>query len=431
VAYMRNVDTRAKVGFRPYYQTDPFGAAHLSGYGSGLGRPQNPFMEEAWTLQPVPPWRLQGLPTEPTEAGLGRYFYNRPFDASGWELYSETDPTLHGLDLYAPSRFAVPTASSQRLQAGGNNPGGGTILLGGVDGSVWALQGVSLKDEIDHVRDEIAALVERARQAAGRGDTITSRTLVNNASAAAGTLQGLGNVPDQNTVAELEANGWDSGEVQTLVAMGASDEQLLALPYPASLDEMSAAFSALMAELTSTKQAVRVSHGPAPAPQPAATQPANRAPAPFLAAGTRLTYIAQWAGGAVIDSPATIASKIKPILSSTWGIEIDGESDGAGFFYTSSPGFTLQVHTTRDYGQASDIQHIIDGVVTNAGRSVVASQIGVTMQNATGPGLLNPPGGAPNFTQWFESNWQWLALGLGAVVVAGPIAGGIFGGRRR
>lgn len=52
-----NADTMPKVGFRPYHETDAFGAAHLS--------------------------------------GVGKYEYNRPFDPA--ELYTDYNPTLHGL----------------------------------------------------------------------------------------------------------------------------------------------------------------------------------------------------------------------------------------------------------------------------------------------------------------------------------------------
>jgi hypothetical protein len=55
-------DTSAKVGFRPYAQTDPFGAAHMS--------------------------------------GIGAYFYNRPFDP--WELHATDTPGLHGLGQNHP-----------------------------------------------------------------------------------------------------------------------------------------------------------------------------------------------------------------------------------------------------------------------------------------------------------------------------------------
>lgn len=96
-----NADTRAKVGFRPYHSTDPFGAAHLSGYGSGLGRPQNPFDEENWALH---------------GPGMGAYEFNRPFDP--WELHSETGPGLHGLGDLGAGGDPVAQAADELLSAG-------------------------------------------------------------------------------------------------------------------------------------------------------------------------------------------------------------------------------------------------------------------------------------------------------------------------
>lgn len=64
------------------------------------------------------------------------------------------------------------------------------------------------------------------------------------------TLAGLGTAPDQTTIAELVVTGgYDMGDINTLIAMGATNEQLQALPYPAAADERSAAFSNLMNQL--------------------------------------------------------------------------------------------------------------------------------------------------------------------------------------
>jgi hypothetical protein len=64
-----DADTAPKVGFRPYLQTDAFGAAHLSGTPSG-------------------------------QRQMGAYFYNRPFDP--WELHATNEPGLHGIGASNP-----------------------------------------------------------------------------------------------------------------------------------------------------------------------------------------------------------------------------------------------------------------------------------------------------------------------------------------
>src|SRR5882757_7970852 len=173
-----------------------------------------------------------------------------------------------------------------------------------------------------------------------------------------------------------------------------------------------------------------------------------------LPAGSRLSYSVKWTGPTfVIDSPADIAAKIGSILSGQWGIVIDSEQDTSNFFVNQS-GFTLQVHTTRDYGQPDDIKSIIDGEIYRAGRSVVSSTIAVTqspevqilaqqniadlqkqLSNAVVSGdtaaadryqgLLNRAlamqagGGAPgqSFTDFLTQNVVWIVAGVVATVV--------------
>jgi hypothetical protein len=60
---------------------------------------------------------------------------------------------------------------------------------------------------------------------------------------------GLGSYPDPDTIAGLVAAGYSQGELNTLVSMGATDEQLLALPYPADPGEMADAMITLMNRL--------------------------------------------------------------------------------------------------------------------------------------------------------------------------------------
>ena len=100
MAYMQ-ADTANKVGYRPYLQTNPQGAANLSGYPAPvsphLGQ-NHPFKFEAWHLH-----------------GLGDYYFNRPFDP--WEPYSDVGPGLHG---YLGQDGSDPTgeAADELLAAG-------------------------------------------------------------------------------------------------------------------------------------------------------------------------------------------------------------------------------------------------------------------------------------------------------------------------
>jgi len=96
-------DTGNKVGFRPYYQTDAFGAAHLSGMGQN-----HPFKPQAWHLHGE------------DGAFLGTYHLNRPFDP--WELYDDVHHTAgaHGLHGYLGQGADVTAETADELLAAGH-----------------------------------------------------------------------------------------------------------------------------------------------------------------------------------------------------------------------------------------------------------------------------------------------------------------------
>lgn len=98
----------------------------------------------------------------------------------------------------------------------------------------------------------------------------------------------------------------------------------------------------------------------------------------FLPAGSQLTYAANWTAGFFYNTTgANLAASIAGALSAQWGIIIDAEKDTTGFF-TNSPGFTLTIHTTKDYGTANDVKSILDGVIyQTGGQSLVSSSISV------------------------------------------------------
>lgn len=79
-----------------------------------------------------------------------------------------------------------------------------------------------------------------------------------------GGMIALGSAPDPDTITALVSNGYDPGWVNTAVAMGATDEQLLALPYPVGPDEMAAAEAQLMGQLGGVSPATGSSMSTAP-----------------------------------------------------------------------------------------------------------------------------------------------------------------------
>jgi len=171
----------------------------------------------------------------------------------------------------------------------------------------------------------------------------------------------------------------------------------------------------------------------------------------FLAAGTSLAYNVTWGTGLHFTSASAIAAKIKPILSSRWGIEIDSEADNPSSLMNQPQGFALRVHTTRDYGTANDVKTIIDGEIVAAGRNPASSGISVvstpTVDAATQSAIenvarqisdaqaagdtatvaalsaqmaalkgniANPPF---DLTTFLSNNWPWLVAGGAAALI--------------
>lgn len=119
------------------------------------------------------------------------------------------------------------------------------------------------------------------------------------------TLGFLSSAPDPDTRLALIANGYDSGTIDTLITFGATDEQLLALPYPAGSDEMSAAVSNLMNILSGAQAA------PGQGAQTAASYPQSAIPAyistPF--GGFDLAVVSEW------NRVSTLFQQVGPALS--------------------------------------------------------------------------------------------------------------------
>jgi hypothetical protein len=70
-----------------------------------------------------------------------------------------------------------------------------------------------------------------------------------------GHFRGLGTAPDSDTINELVANGYNPGDVQSAVALGATNEQLLSLPFPADQQTESNAVQALILQLSGLQAA--------------------------------------------------------------------------------------------------------------------------------------------------------------------------------
>jgi hypothetical protein len=238
----------------------------------------------------------------------------------------------------------------------------------------------------------------------------------------------LGTAPDPDTVAELVSAGYDQDEINMAIQMGATNEQLLALPYPADPATEAMAVADLVNQLgAGAAQPVSTA---VPAPSPSSGN--------VLRAGSQLSYTATWGNNFFSwNDPNGIQSKIQPVLSAQWGIEIDNQ------FHTTSDiinlsgqsGFTLQVHTTRDYGSVGDIKSIIDGALYNAGVSLKSSTIALTVTGVT-PLVTGPvpgaagtaiamtpltPAGATNWSAWLQTNMPVLLFAIAAIAIVPPL----------
>lgn len=140
-------------------------------------------------------------------------------------------------------------------------------------------------------------------------------------------------------------------------------------------------------------------------------------------AGTRLIYTCQkLATNSIFNRGSQIAAAIAPALSSKWGIAVDNEFDQIGLFQATIS-FSMQIHTTSDYGVATDVKSIIDGEIYNAMGalpiSTIAAQNPVADAAASAASqVIPPPPPASDLGSWLTDNWMWFALGGVGLVAA-------------
>jgi len=73
-----------------------------------------------------------------------------------------------------------------------------------------------------------------------------------------GMFRGMSGAPDPDTIAALLAAGYTQDQISTLQAFNVTDEQLLALPYPASQQEMDNSFQTLLQQLSAASTSTPV-----------------------------------------------------------------------------------------------------------------------------------------------------------------------------
>jgi hypothetical protein len=281
-----------------------------------------------------------------------------------------------------------------------------------------------------------------------------------------GGLWGLGTPPDPDTINELVAAGYDSGDINTAVAMGATNEQLLALPYPADPATEAEALATLINQLGGALPAPGASASTAPS-YPAAAQPTtinnpftgstldllqqsswDYINSLFVSAQQRLNALAaqnpkdptivsmvsefnsnvtQWANyydQAVGNAPSPIPMASIPGLSGL-GIAplvIVGIVAGVALLVTWLYGFVTNALAAKEQANAALInaqnqQALIlkYNQAVAAGDTKTAQAILPSIQSV---GAQTTAAGQPvNWQLWFQQNAPILLLGLAAIVI--------------
>jgi hypothetical protein len=303
----------------------------------------------------------------------------------------------------------------------------------------------------------------------------------------------LGTVPDQTTINELLAAGYDSGTLQTAVSMGASNEQLQALPYPADPIEMSDAITTLMNQLggalpaTGASAATAASYPPGADPRALSTaygiydltQEATWSVFNSMFANTqqKLNALAKQFPGDpdvsqhVQDFNSTVlqyAGYYQKVfgsapssipLASLSGLGSLGilpllivAAVAAGVLVVLAGLYDvdqwIQLKKTQTTTQATTqtvqaVQAVASNVATlnaqanaldSAGNHTGATALrnqALALTTSTASATAALPGAATSLSAWFTANFTWIALAGIGMVVAGPLAQGFFGGKRR
>ncbi len=259
-------------------------------------------------------------------------------------------------------------------------------------------------------------------------------------------LRGMGALGGDISQADLEDAGVDPGIATGLLAAGATDAQLGAvIANPDSQDaaiallgQMNANLDAIMGVGTSGPSGVLPPSSPAalspgPTAAPALTQQAaaeTAASASYLPAGAQLGYTLE--GGSLSISEAiitwtwtSVVAQLNAYLQQRSGIIITG-SNASGNPLSSATGFSATVQLLQPYTNALMVKQVIDQALAGIGVTGT-SNISVINAGAVAAGAP-PPAGAPGgaatpqtLTDWFTSNWYWVAAAVGLIVVIPPI----------
>jgi len=208
------------------------------------------------------------------------------------------------------------------------------------------------------------------------------------------------------TASALIATGWNASLVNGLQQAGATDQQLTDLlngvTDPTTI-------------LTQLKAGQSSSGGINPVIPPTTPGPAESP------AGSTFVYTATYTQPLVSLAPlllpvnsviAQMGSAMAPYNLS----QLAGKSTADGY---TSFGIQLTVRDNIGHAKVDDIKNTLNDLL----RGIVGATItGSSLSLVAGPGQSLPSGfGTTDFTSWLQSNWGWLALLLGVVVIGPPL----------
>lgn len=334
-----NADTSPKIGYRPYLETDPHGAAKLSGMDPGLGQGSNPFKPYAWHLH-----------GHSFVDGLGQL---RPLDP--WVLYPDNPiERLSGLgglgDSYgnAGDDNTVAQAADEVLSAGHITQAEHDAILNGE---------MNFKDVLGYDPTDQASWTDLIGQAREANQALTEK--------------------EQEYAANAPPPG--SPPNPAYAAIGAQLVQMRT-QYTQTTSDLVRYYTLVMGA------------------------------APTGLSGLGIAPIVYFVAGAIafLVGAFLIYEQLKNTAAS-----IDVQKQVAS---------AQQTEATSSQQLVSQLQ-----VAQAKGDTITAQSILSTLK-ARG---ITAPGGPADFSAWFQKNFQWIALAGVAIVAAGPIAQGLFGGRRR
>lgn len=220
----------------------------------------------------------------------------------------------------------------------------------------------------------------------------------------------LGAVADTANV--LIASGWDASLINGLLQAGATDQQLTDLLNGATNPT---------AILTQLKAAQTSGGGINPASQPIA--PASAPGAPQVPTGSILQYTVSFAatqGTNPQEAIAFLQAQLPTYRMSVMSSNITNQ----GLLF-SAPAFSVTVLDSVGHMFLSDAKAVLDSLMATYSRGGAdPGQIAIITAGGSG-GILSPTGipalPGQNLGAWFQSNWGWMALALGVLVIGPPL----------